>query len=61
MDRGREQGGRRGVWLALLSMALVTTQVIDALLGFIAANPARSEEWKAQADSKMAMNDEVQP
>jgi hypothetical protein len=28
-------------------------QTIDAILDFIEANPARSEEWKAKADAKL--------
>ena len=29
-------------------------KVVDALLAFIAANPAKSSEWKAEADAKLA-------
>jgi len=33
-------------------------QVVDGLLSFIAANPAKSADWKAQADSQLASNDQ---
>ena len=36
----------------------LVTQVVDGLLSFIAANPAKSADWKAQADSQLASNDQ---
>ncbi len=42
----------------LFEKMALPAQVVDALLGFIAANPAKSEEWKAQADAKLASSDE---
>ena len=31
-------------------------EVVEALLGFIAANPAKSKEWKAKADEALEGN-----
>ena len=37
----------------VLPYARCVTQTIDAILEFIEANPAKSEEWKAKADAKL--------
>ena len=34
-------------------------QIVDALLEFIEANPAKSKEWKAQADAKLASQEDA--
>jgi len=34
-------------------------QVVDSLIAYIKANPAKSSEWKAEADAKLAQNDET--
>lgn len=36
-----------------------TFLAVDALLDFVAANPSKSEAWKAEADAKLASKDEA--
>ena len=35
----------------------VASEVVDALIKHIAANPAKSTEWKAEADAKLKETD----
>ena len=39
--------------------ALSHYQAMDALMDFIASNPAKSGQWKAQADASLAESDGV--
>ena len=41
------------------SRALSHYQAMDALMDFIASNPAKSGQWKAQADASLAESDGV--
>jgi predicted secreted protein len=42
-----------GCWVAAQVTHVWMAQVVDALLEFIAKNPAKSEAWKAAADEKL--------
>ena len=41
----------------MLSCVCCLRQLIESLLAFIKANPAKSKEWKEVADSKIAEQD----
>ena len=43
--------------MILSSLSVATIEVIEAVLAFVIANPAKSDGWKQDADAKLAEGD----